>query len=281
MKKKKSKSKSSNDKMKSQYDKDHSSIRLANSYEGYEIIQKSNLDSFTSIPNIKLSSTLQELLPDNKNDVSDSTDVRVQCCTSPLEPYLYRQCLSLFQRNMDKLYEHSNWGLDLKMKENELSHPNARFLIVTTSSDDQDGEQGEVGSDIVLAFTHFRFECSIDECNENNYVYNNSFSFADDHESVLYVYEIQIDPKIQRQNVGKRLMTLMQIIAMRMNMDKVMLTVFKFNNGAMNFYKNKLGYQLDQSSPGYFDETDQVYDDEGEKEADYEILSKIVQSSKR
>ncbi len=274
MKKKKSKSSS---KMKSKYNDAHASIRLANSYEGYEIIQKSNLDSFTSIPNIKSSTTLEGLLPDSKNG-SDTVDLRIKCCKS-LEPNLYRQCLSLFQRNMNQMYEHSNWGLDLALKEEELSHPNARFLVVTTTSDDQD-ERKEQDSEIVLAFTHFRFECSIDECNDNNHVYNGTFDFTDDHESVLYVYEIQIDPRIQRQNIGKRLMTFMQIIAMKTNMQKVMLTVFKFNSGAMNFYKKKLGYQLDQSSPGYFDASDEGCDDQGEEEADYEILSKIVQGTK-
>lgn len=271
MKRKTKKSKSSNNKIKRQYDQAHSSIRVANSYKGCEIIQKSNLDSFTSISNIKSSLS-------SGGDDKSNINLQIKCCESPLDPNLYRQCLSLFQRNMDKLYEHSNWGLDLELKRDELSHPNARFLIVTTHEDCGE-EQGR--SEIVLAFTHFRFECSIDDCNDNNYVYNGTFSSTDDHESVLYVYEIQIDPKIQRQNIGKRLMTLMQIIAMKMNMEKVMLTVFKFNNGAMDFYKNKLGYQLDQSSPGFFDESDNGFDSEGGEEADYEILSKIVQSTKR
>jgi hypothetical protein len=70
-------------------------------------------------------------------------------------------------------------------------------------------------------------------------------------------------------------------------MKKVMLTVFKFNAKAMDFYKKKLNYQLDESSPDYFDNdnTDRgrqngiiakLYD-EAEEEVDYQILSKVVQ----
>ncbi len=230
---------------KSNYDQIHSSVTLANSYEGNEIITLSNLEAFTSI------------ICNNGNKLE------VKCYKSPLTPNIHKQCLELFQTNMHQLYENSSWGLDLDAKNAELSHSNARFLIVTDVTHSYEDNCQEK----VVAFTHFRFECSLDECNENNYVYCSQTANLDKdvHEPILYLYEIQIDTSIQRQSIGNRLMTFTQIIAMKMNMEKVMLTVFKSNSQAMGFYKTKLNYIMDESSPN---------DDD---EADYEILSKVVQ----
>lgn len=51
-------------------------------------------------------------------------------------------------------------------------------------------------------------------------------------------------------------------------MTKVMLTVFKKNKEAIDFYKS-IDYSIDESSPSMFDEP-----------ADYEILSRLVNALK-
>jgi len=58
---------------------------------------------------------------------------------------------------------------------------------------------------------------------------------------------------------------MMKIMAMKLKLRKVMLTVFKENQNAMKFYKQKMKYEVDETSPT------------AEEEEDYEILSKAVQ----
>ena len=274
-------------KRKIKYDELHSSITTTNALEGDTIWHQSNLDSFSNISLPSPSSQQYDVHNSNNSNLS------VRCYESPLPTHIHSQCINLFENNMKSLYENSSWGLDLDEKDSELSHDNARFLIVTFCSDDtccsssssnynnpsdriigNGGIDDNIGKEpkheIVVAFTHFRFECSIDECNDHNYQYDNkAISNLPDfliHDSILYVYEIQIDSRFQRQRLGKKLMTFMQRIAMKMKMKKVMLTVFKMNVKALSFYKNKLGYDVDESSP-----------DDDDDDADYEILSKMVQ----
>ena len=140
-----------------EYNNIHQSIQTANSYDGDEIITLSSLDAFTSIT------------------CNSGSNLQVKCYKAPLPPSLHEQCMALFQTNMISLYEKCSWGLDLESKDSELSHPNARFLIaikddtrerINISDDDKEKKVDDDG--IVVAFTHFRFECSVDECNDND-----------------------------------------------------------------------------------------------------------------
>ena len=161
---------------------------------------------------------------------------------------------------MSDMYEASSWGLDLDEKSSELRHETARFLIVEAAtdaggaSDTSTNDDGTAKRD-VLAFVHFRFEPNDDE---------------KPTEEVLYVYEIQVSDRAQRSGLGRRLMNIMELVANKNGMRKVMLTVFKMNGGAMKFYREKMKYAIDESSPSNFD---------GEV-ADYEILSKVVGKKK-
>lgn len=149
-------------------------------------------------------------------------------------------CLDLFENNMGEMYKKSSWGLNMKEKKEELIHEKARYLIVSSQ---------EESVKKLLAFAHFRFEEDDDD---------------KPTAEVLYLYEIQINALVQRNGLGKRMMDILEMIAMEYGMRKVMLTVFKTNKEAMAFYK-KLNYVIDESSPSEFGE-----------EADYEILSKII-----
>jgi len=151
--------------------------------------------------------------------------------------------LSLFERNMGEMYKNSSWGLDAEEKAQELRHPNARFLLVETSS-----SPSSHGDDLA-GFVHFRFDYDDDE---------------QPTEGVVYVYEIQIDEQFQRQGLGKRLMDLAEQMASKAELAKVMLTVFKSNQSAMSFYQ-RIDYGIDPSSPSKHNEP-----------ADYEILSKTL-----
>jgi ribosomal protein S18 acetylase RimI-like enzyme len=102
----------------------------------------------------------------------------------------------------------------------------------------------------LASFAHFRFD------------------YDDEEEptcTVLYVYEIQVEAAYRRKGVGRRLMAIMESIAKKTEMENVVLTVFKKNESAMNFYTDSLGYSIDSYSPSKFGEP-----------ADYEILSKSI-----
>jgi ribosomal protein S18 acetylase RimI-like enzyme len=160
----------------------------------------------------------------------------------------FDECLGLFRTNMAALYEGSSWGLDMAEKEAELRHGRARFLFLW----DNDADLGATTttSSRLAAFVHFRFE-------------------HDDEEgptcAVLYVYEIQIDEAYRRHGLGRWLMGIAEAIAAGEGMAKVLLTVFKANRGAMQFYE-KLGYGVDETSP----------DDE-----DYLILSRTISPDRK
>jgi ribosomal protein S18 acetylase RimI-like enzyme len=183
-------------------------------------------------------------LQSNQNDSNamEAKSLKIQFYKSPLPQSLHDSCLSLFEKNMGDMYRQSSWGLNMKEKDQELKHPNARYLVILDEEQKDDSK--------LLAFAHFRFEVDDEE-----------------HPSkeVLYLYEIQIHESAQRNGIGKRMMQILEILAMQMQMRKVVLTVFNSNTGAMDFYQ-KLKYNVDETSPSQY---------EGE-EADYEILSKVV-----
>jgi len=86
----------------------------------------------------------------------------------------------------------------------------------------------------------------------------------ENQENVLYIYELHIVDGYQGLGIGKKLVQVLETIGVRTKMKKIMLTVFKRNVDAVRFYKEKLGFSLDASSPEVF----------GDLECKYEILSK-------
>jgi len=256
---------------------DHDQIIEANKLQGHEIIRLSGLNNFTTLKNVTLINQCQDAKYNNdqQHQLHEKVvNLTIQCHETPLPNHIYSKCLDVFRTNMEALYRNSNWGFDLHLKQEELTHNQARFLIVTIAKGEREGHNAaHVGTDDeidMLAFTHFRIECSENECNENGYYKNstNKSKAQNDnipHHGILYVYEIQIHPKLQRNGIGKRLMNMMEIMAMKLKLRKVMLTVFKENQNAMKFYKQKMKYEVDETSPT------------AEEEEDYEILSKAVQ----
>ncbi|KAF0718066.1 hypothetical protein AaE_010726 [Aphanomyces astaci] len=136
---------------------------------------------------------------------------------------------------MQKLYEDSTWGFDLAKKRVELFEDAARYIIVERTP-------GQVD-----AFLHFRF-------------------VEDEGDAVVYVYEIQVGPGLQRQGLGKRLMQLLQLIGRKYRMKLILLTVFKTNVAAMTFYTETMGFDIDDTSPSAH----------GDMSESYEILSKSL-----
>ncbi|XP_038940000.1 N-alpha-acetyltransferase 40 isoform X1 [Rattus norvegicus] len=63
------------------------------------------------------------------------------------------------------------------------------------------------------------------------------------------IYEVQLESKVRRKGLGKFLIQILQLMANSTQMKKVMLTVFKHNHGAYQFFREALQFDIDDSSP--------------------------------
>uniref|UniRef100_A0A8C7KFA5 N-alpha-acetyltransferase 40 n=1 Tax=Oncorhynchus kisutch TaxID=8019 RepID=A0A8C7KFA5_ONCKI len=62
-------------------------------------------------------------------------------------------------------------------------------------------------------------------------------------------YEVQLESRVRRKGLGKFLIQILQLIANSIQMKKVMLTVFKHNHGAYQFFREALQFEIDDTSP--------------------------------
>jgi len=137
---------------------------------------------------------------------------------------------SLVEANMKELYEASNWGWNESQKRKELQGKTSQYLLVK----DQNSK--------IKGLVHYRFD-------------------LDFGAAVMYCYEIQLEEDVQRKGIGGYLMTILQKLAERFKMKKVVLTVLKHNTQALGFYQKKLQFRMDSTNPK-------------ENDVDYVILSK-------
>ncbi len=124
------------------------------------------------------------------------------------------ELFSLLKSNMEQLYN-TAWGWNDDEKRDELFHEEARYLVAR--------------SDGALAgYCHIRY-------------------IDDDAIAAAYLYEIQVSPWAQGKGLGKMMMQTTELIARRAKMEKVGLTVFTANTGALRFYKDKMGYRKNEA----------------------------------
>lgn len=164
----------------------------------------------------------------------------------------YGRMMTLFESLMREIYENSSWGWNEQEKMAEWKHQRTRVILVFKR---QAGDPSpnvvfnhlpEVeDDDELVAFMCIRFECG-----------------GSKSECALYVYELHVHRNFQRQGLGDELMRMARCFATEFRMDKVMLTSFRSNTLALQFYK-KLKFIPDKSSPA-------------KNEADYVILSSKV-----
>lgn len=147
----------------------------------------------------------------------------------------------LTKENMQTLYEESEWGWSDKVKREEMEDPMAWHLIARDLS----------GSPV--ADVHFRFD-------------------LDNDDEVLYCYEIQLTKPARRKGLGKFLMQILELLAHKNHMTKVMCTVLKSNIDSKTFFVDKLKYEVDETSPEESME-EALFDEDGYT---YQILSKAV-----
>jgi len=166
----------------------------------------------------------------NRNDLSVSFEtLRAPDLDEKTKDWVF----TLIKGNMKDMYQKSDWGWNEKNKKVELFEDNAWYLIAR----DDDS--------VPVAFSHFRYDMDFDE-------------------DVLYCYEIQLEPSFRRKGLGKLMMKILELLMLKAEMVKIMLTVFKHNPDACLFFKNCLKYSVDETSP---------YNTIHEQ-FDYEILSR-------
>ena len=168
----------------------------------------------------------------SRNDL----DLRIECkMVKHLSDEEFDVAFSLIERNMRSLYDSSSWGWNENGKKEEMREDNARYLLAFDTDDK------------IVAMSHFRFD-------------------VDDDLEILYCYEVQLAEEVRRKGLGKFLMQILELMAVRAKMKKVILTVFKANEKAVDFFTRKMKYTVDDTSPQFQDEDYENYD--------YEIYSK-------
>lgn len=194
-----------------------------------EKAQKSKIDNANSCEDV-----LASLKPFSKYK-KNGCDVELKFFKrSQLTEELAEWAFALLKDNMETIYEEGGWGWKDAQKRKELLDENARFLIAFN--------EGKP-----IGFSHFRFT-------------------PEDQTTALYIYELQINSEFRSKGLGKHMTMTMELVALKQKMDWVMLTVFKTNKKSMNFFMNKMKYEIDETSP-----SKNIWQEET-----YEILSKCM-----
>eukprot|EP00995_Heteronema_vittatum_P000890 NODE_1122_length_1063_cov_218.447732_g773_i0.p1 GENE.NODE_1122_length_1063_cov_218.447732_g773_i0~~NODE_1122_length_1063_cov_218.447732_g773_i0.p1 ORF type:complete len:265 (+),score=125.94 NODE_1122_length_1063_cov_218.447732_g773_i0:59-796(+) len=108
-------------------------------------------------------------------------------------------------------------GWNDRGKREEMFDSTARFIIAF------DG-------DVPLGYVDFRFD-------------------MDFGRRVIYCYEMHIEPAGQRKGLGRHIMTTLELLGRKLQLEALVLTVFLDNLSGIEFYKRKLKYTIDESSP--------------------------------
>ncbi|KAI5371040.1 putative GNAT domain, acyl-CoA N-acyltransferase, N-alpha-acetyltransferase 40 [Septoria linicola] len=155
----------------------------------------------------------------------DATLKRFNCTifceyVEKLPEHMLQACFDLIEQTSRHDYEPSSFGWHPKRKMKEMKEKEMRYTILTNMHTRE-----------VMGFVSFMLT----------------------HDStpavpVLYVYEIHLNASLRGSGIGKNLMTLVEDMAKKVGVDKVMLTCFKSNHKARAFYE-RLGYGVDVCSP--------------------------------
>ncbi|KAK7314695.1 hypothetical protein VNO77_33222 [Canavalia gladiata] len=157
--------------------------------------------------------------------------------SSPVKHYIQ----NLLKLNMEGPYG-LEWSEEEKVKRREMVAPEARYIflheVAISNADEKATMLTAEGtstccledSGSLLGFVQYRF-------------------ILEEEIPVLYVYELQLEPRVQGKGLGKFLMQLVELMAQKNCMGAVMLTVQKANVLAMDFYISKLRYTISTTSP--------------------------------
>ncbi|KAL8648047.1 MAG: hypothetical protein Q9226_006164 [Calogaya cf. arnoldii] len=152
----------------------------------------------------------------------------------------FKACFDLIASSSANAYAASSIGWSPVKKRKEMKLPDLRYLLLRDTSAQIQG---------FLSFM---------------------LTYEDGHE-VVYCYELHLAPLVQKQGLGKHLMSLMETVGSNAEVARSMLTVFVENDAALKFYE-RLGYSKDDYSPEPRKMRNEVV-----KMPTYVILSKSLQ----
>ncbi|XP_076822912.1 N-alpha-acetyltransferase 40-like isoform X2 [Clavelina lepadiformis] len=128
---------------------------------------------------------------------------------------VFQWTFDLTKANMLEMYE-ASWGWSDKEKMKEMCDDRMWYLIA-------------FDLDRPVAFCSFRFD-------------------LDFGEPVVYCYEIQLAKSVQNKGLGTFMMQILQLVAMKNGMHKVVATVLDCNEQSRKFFMEKLRYTVDDTN---------------------------------
>lgn len=140
----------------------------------------------------------------------------LRVAASDISPGYLEECSRLIETTSGEDYNNSEIKWSPSKKRREMKLPDMKYILVT--------EQ-----DHVVGFVSFMV------------------TYEDGNE-VVYIYEIHFSPDWRAKGLGRKLMDVVEVIGRNVGVTKVMLTVFKANIRAVQWYI-KLGYAEDEFSP--------------------------------
>lgn len=129
-------------------------------------------------------------------------------CVTALSDILKAETFQLLKTNMEAMYRQSSDGWAEKSKKKEMRENDMFYLLAT-----------DAGTGTLSGFATFKFD------------------FEDGHE-VIYCYELQIAEAQRQHGLGALLLNALRAIGQRAQMEKLMLTTFKFNKAAQGFFRH-------------------------------------------
>ncbi|KAL6892721.1 acyl-CoA N-acyltransferase [Trichoderma longibrachiatum] len=130
----------------------------------------------------------------------------------------FKHCFDIIESTSGADYRNSSVGWHPAMKKKEMKSPDLRYILVR---DDQGAVKG----------------------------FTSLMPTFENHEPVLYCYEVHLTPELRGSGLGKHLMAQLITIAENIPLTrKVMLTCFTSNINGLKFYE-KLGFTKDEFSP--------------------------------
>jgi len=206
------------------------------------------------VVNVKAANAVEDplaLLPKpfsvfNKNGL----DLKLETVRAPEVPEETKVwAFDLVKTTMKPLYDaaygddpdmEAEFGWKEKDKKEEMWSDHAWYLLART-------EEGKA-----VAFSHFRYDMDYDD-------------------EVVYCYEIQVEKGYQRKGLGRFMMKVLEMLCLKADMLKLMVTIFKKDLPQAEFFKKALKFEMDETS----------FVDTVNEQFEYEILCRFNQIKKK
>jgi len=206
------------------------------------------------VANVKLANEVEDPLGNlpkpfsvyNKNGL----DLTLETVRAPdLEEKDLAWAFDLVKTTMKPMYDDAykndpemdeEFGWKEKEKQTEMREDLAWYLIART-------KEGTA-----VAFSHFRFDMDYDD-------------------EVLYCYELQVEQAFKRKGLGRFMMKVLEMLTIKADMLKLMVTIFKKDKPMVGFFRGALKFEMDETS----------FVDTVHEQFEYEILCRHNQIKKR